>query len=155
VAAFLAIHEPIWQAYAANPTTPRLTPATVLNSIPTINATLATFRAQNGAPQIGDSDYSASMSAHYSFRPESRLHGLGIGPTSSYRGPSAGYQVNQDGSVNLKNKNYASGPRYVNLNIDYARPLLHGRYMWSVYLQLTNAFNENGLIPASGLGLHD
>jgi len=152
VGRFLAIHEPIWQAYAADPTTSAANAATVLNSIPVINNELAAYQAQNGAPQIGDSTWSASLSAHYSFDRSTWLRGFGVGANISVRGPVVlGYQVNQNGSVNLNNTDYGSGPRYINLNLDYSRPILHGKYLWSIYAQLTNAFGDSTLIPRQAI----
>lgn len=124
----------------------RSTPAR-LPAIETVKRLLAANLSVNGSPQVGLSDYSASLSAKYSFDESTLLRGFGIGTNISYRGPVLlGYQIEADGTAMLGNKAYADGPTSIDLNVSYGRRLLN-RYRWDVWLQVNNVFNERGAIP--------
>ena len=139
---FLAVHVPIWKSYAANPATPAVNAQTVAAAIPVILADEASFLSVNGSPQIGQSEYGASLSANYSFdwKP---LSGFAVGTNVSYRGPVLlGYQVNEDGSAVLSNQARGSGPKYVDFNVSYSRRFSQNKYLWQVRLQVANAFDS-------------
>jgi outer membrane receptor protein involved in Fe transport len=143
VAEFLERHIPVWTAYANAPGTPAASSQTVLTSLPQIQDAIADYLSINGSPQIGESEYSGSLAASYSFNDIRMLRGLRIGTNISYRGRViTGYQVNADGSVDLSNVAYASGPKYINANISYGRAFRGGKYAWSLTLEVANLLDD-------------
>lgn len=144
---FLDEHIPIWTAYANDPATTQANKDTVLNSIPQIRNLLEDFLSINGSPLVGESKYNVSLSASYALDSIRLLRGLRIGANVSYRGPVlVGYQVNQDGSADLSNRDYASGPKYIDLLISYSRPIFRRKYIISVQARISNLLNDHDFV---------